>query len=101
MIAQCGVYAQRCAQFGQVRLHVFGFVSGGVVVHDVAGQQDDVGFFLLHDAGQFVELARAEQDAQVKVAGYADTQRFGQRLVQYHAVVVDGREIGVVERQAE
>ena len=101
VVAQCGINAQRRAQALQVRLHVFHVVGFGIVVHQIAGQEDDVYPFALHDAHQLVDLPAAEQHAQVQVAGHADAHRLIQRLADAHCIMPHHRRVGIVERQRE
>ena len=98
VVAEGGVHAQRRAHGGQMRAHVFGVVNAGVVVHDVAGQQHDVGALVADDRRQFVELARAHQHSQMQIGGHGDAQRPRHRFIDGNAQAAHLRRVGVVNR---
>lgn len=81
--------------------HVFAAVGGYVVVHQVARQQDEVGFFRFHDGGEAVELAAADEDAQMQVGGGGDAQGSGEFFIDDYALVAHDGGVGVVQPQAE
>ena len=98
VVAQSGIHAQRCAQLLQVRLHVFGAISFYIIVHQIAGQQDNVHFFALHNIGKLVELARAHQNAGVQIAGHADAQRTLKLFIDADFIMAHHRRVGVIHR---
>lgn len=75
------------------------FVGFGVVVHQIAGQQDDVGLLLPHDGGELVKLPGAEQHAQMGVAGQRDAHGSAQRFADMDSGMADNGGIGVIQCQ--
>ena len=101
VVAEGGVHAQRGVQAREVGAHVFAAVRAYVVVHQVARQQDEVGFFRFHDGGEAVELAAADEDAQMQVGGGGDAQGAGEFFIDDYALVAHDGGVGVVQPQAE
>ena len=81
-----------------MRLHVFGAIGGYIVVHQIAGQQNNVHFFTLHYIGELVELARAHQNAGVQIAGHADAQRTLKLFIDADFIMAHHRRVGVIHR---
>ena len=98
VVAQRGEHAHRRTQTFEMRLHVFAVVHVGIVVHNVAGQQNHIDFFAVHDVGQFVELVPAHQYAQVQIRRHADTDGFGQWFADGDFGMPHHGRVGVINR---